>query len=71
MSLFSRCLKIRKIQVRWFYEVCTQMKKTTTSNRNLQRFLAKDDAAGIFEFKLSAPHGHVVASFSCLDRGSQ
>ena len=49
MSLFSRCLKIKKIQVRWFCEVCTQMKKTTTSNRNLQRFLAKDDAAGIFE----------------------
>ena len=49
MSLFSRCLKIRKIQVKWFCEVCTQMKKTTTSNQNLQHFLAKDDAAGIFE----------------------
>ena len=49
MSLFSRCLKIRKIQVRWFCKVCTQMKKTTTSNRNLQHFLAKDDAAETFE----------------------
>lgn len=49
MSLFSCCLKIKKIQVRWFCEVCTQMKKTITSNRNLQRFQAKDDAAGIFK----------------------